>query len=127
MEIRLIAKNKPENWLKIKKADMVQTNRRRDRVPRRPEPRSLTHRSSCQSRLSTQQAVMLASTSPTRHGDHRSDELTRQRRIPSFELSRGIFSTKKKKRKKLSRGFFFLNFIYASPKKKKKSLTYSKI
>ena len=34
--------------------------------------------------------IMLASTSPNRCGDHRSDESTRRRRIPTFELSRGI-------------------------------------
>ena len=32
MEIKLIAKNKPENRLKIAKADAVQTNRRHARV-----------------------------------------------------------------------------------------------
>ena len=69
MEIRLIAKNKLENRLKIAKADTVQTNCRRDRVHRRPEPRSLTRQSSDRSRLSTQQVVTLASTSPNRHRD----------------------------------------------------------
>ena len=96
MDIRLIVKNKSENQLKIAKADAIQTNRYRDRVYRRPEPRSLTRQSDRRSRLSTQQVVTLASTSLNHRGDRQLDKSTRQRRKSSFELFRGIFSKKKK-------------------------------
>ena len=75
----------------------------------RPEPRTLTRQSSRRSRLSTQQVVTLASTSPNHHGD----------RVSNFSR---VFSQKKKKIQEIF-CFIFLKFYLCLTKKKKKKFT----